>query len=140
MSSARLCSSSVAILMLWTHFMRDGNMVAEKPGVVSDVAASLPRMANNTRALHLSLGRTDISGEEHIPTLQEAEQALHGKYTGQLLDMLDVFKKSPEQPEYVAIEFTLAEIARASGHSALDDLQQDYADVANGFRQYWQAA
>jgi hypothetical protein len=85
------------------------------------------------------LNRTDIPGEPHIPTLVEAQQALRGEYTGQLRDMLDVVKEVGN-PSYVVIEATLGSVAMASGHSRLDDLQKDYADIADGFREYWAAA
>lgn len=111
----------------------------EEPGLISDTQTSVPFMAPNTRALHLSLNRFDIPGEPHIPTLDETKQTLSGEYTGELRDMLDAVKERG-RPDYMVIEATLGGIAMASGHSKLDDLQKDYADIADGFRDYWQAA
>jgi hypothetical protein len=111
----------------------------EAPGLISDTKLSVPFMAPNTRAMHLSLNRSDIPGEPHIPTLLEAQQALRGEYTGELRDMLDAVKEGG-RPEYVVIEATLGGVALASGHSQLDDIQKDYADIADGFREYWAAA
>ncbi|HEU4914153.1 MAG TPA: hypothetical protein VFT16_01980 [Candidatus Saccharimonadales bacterium] len=112
---------------------------SDEPGVISNTELSVPFMAPNTRSLHLSLNRGDISGESHIPTLLEAQQALRGEYTGELRDMLDTVK-AEGSPEYTVIEATLDGIAAASGHHTLPDLQKDYADIADGFREYWQGA
>jgi hypothetical protein len=112
---------------------------SDEPGIISDTGTSVPFMAPHTAAVHLSLNRSDIPNEPHIPTLLEAKQALRGEYTGELRDMLDAVKEQG-RPEYVVIEATLGGIAAASGHTQIADLQKDYADIADGFRDYWQAA
>lgn len=108
------------------------------PGLVSDTTTSVPLMAPHTRSLHLSLNRSDMSREPHIPTLEEAKQALQGEYTGELRDILDAIKDNGD-PGFVVIEATLGGIAMASGYSDLGDIQKGYADIADGFRSYWEA-
>ena len=110
---------------------------AEQPGVISDMAVSVPYLAPHTRAIHLSLNRGDIKGEGHIPTLDEAKQALQGEYTGGLRDMLDEVKAHGDV-QYAVVELTTGGLAEAMGHSGLHDLRQGYADIAQGFREYWQ--
>lgn len=111
----------------------------EEAGLISDTKLSVPFMAPHTEAIHLSLNRSDIPGEPHIPTLTETEQALRGEYSGELRDMLDAVKEMG-RPKFVVIEATLGGVAMASGHTRMDDLQRDYADIADGFREYWTAA
>jgi hypothetical protein len=111
----------------------------EEPGLISNTETSVPFMAPHTRALHLSLNRADIPGETHIPTLEETKQALRGEYTGELRDMLDVVKERGAA-DYMVIEATVGGVAVASGHDRLADIQKDYADIADGFREYWHAA
>jgi hypothetical protein len=110
-----------------------------KRGIVSDTGVSVPTVAPYTRAIHLSLNRSDIPGEPHIPTLSETKKALKGEYDGELRDSdnLDILKDSG-RVGYMVIEATLAGIAEASGHKRLADIQKDYADIAEGFRRYWQ--
>jgi len=110
----------------------------DEPGVVSDFRTSVPYMAPNTSALHLSLNRTDIPGEPHIPTEAEARKALKGVYDGELKEMLDVVKETGFA-SFVVIEATSNGIADLTGHKSMGDIQSAYADIADGFREYWAA-
>ncbi len=107
-------------------------------GIVSDTYHSVPYMAASTTALHLSLGRTDIPGESHIPTEAEARAALHGEYSGELRDMLDVVK-AWGSVGYAVIEATSGSLTELTGHAGIKDAQLAYADIADGFREYWAA-
>lgn len=111
----------------------------DRPGILNDTESSLPFMAPYTKAMHLSLYRKDIPGEDHIPGLQEARAALRGEYTGELRFMLDVLKERGDI-EYVVVEGTADAIGEAVEATSIKDLQHAYRDIAEGFVDYWRAA
>ncbi|HSD56155.1 MAG TPA: hypothetical protein VLA92_03305 [Candidatus Saccharimonadales bacterium] len=124
---------------VWDTFHGRRQYGREEPGIISRTKDSLPYLAGRTTAIHLSLNRTDIPGEGHIPTLQEAQNALKGVYVGELGDNLQTLKCIGEV-QYVVIESTLGAMAAASGVTQLPDIQKAYADVAEGFREFWKTA
>ena len=112
---------------------------ATEKGILNDTEASVPFLAPYTNAMHLSLYRKDIPGEDHIPGLKEAQDALQGKYTGELRDMIDVLKERGNV-KYVVVEATSDAVSEAAGATSIQDLQLAYRDIAEGFEDYWQAA
>lgn len=108
----------------------------DEPGIISTINASVPVMGTNIRAVHLSLNRTDIPGEPHIPTEAEGRDALNGRYTGELRYMLNLAKALGEV-EYAVIETEYDAVRSLTGHDSASDIQKDYADIADGFREFW---
>lgn len=109
----------------------------DKPGLISNTKESVPFMAPHTRALHLSLARTDIRGEDHINTAWEALEAENGRYSGELRDMLDTVK-ALGNVEYVTIEAPLNGLVAATGRQGLRGASGVYKSIVDGFRDYWQ--
>jgi hypothetical protein len=121
---------------VWDTFHARRRYGHDEKGVISDTSTSLPALAPNTTAIHLSLHRTDIPGESHIPTRQEAVDAVEGFYTGGLATDLTILREQGKV-DYVVVEATLGGIAAAAEVTQLDDIQKAYASVAEGFRAFW---
>jgi hypothetical protein len=124
---------------VWDTFHARRRYGREEPGIISDTSVSLKALAPKTTAVHLSLNRTDIPGEGHIKTLQEATDALDGVYTGELGRNLRMLKASGHVG-HVVIEATLDGIAEAAGVRKLEDIQKAYGAIAAGFRNFWEHA
>jgi len=124
---------------VWDTFHARRRYGRDEPGIISDTKTSLQHLAGKTTAVHLSLGRSDIPGEDHIPTLQEGREALKGQYIGELRESLQTLRCIGEV-EYVVIESTLGAMAAAASVTQLPDIQKAYADVAEGFREFWKTA
>lgn len=109
----------------------------EKAGIVSDLDRSLPNIAKNTRAMHISLNRADFAvTESHIPTREDLVDALKGRFNGRLLEMLSTVKELGSV-EYVAVELTLDGLKDVTGHSKIDDLQKDYQMIGSTVKTFF---
>lgn len=109
---------------------------ADQSGTINNIEASVPFLAPYTEAVHVSLYRKDIPGEDHIPGLKEAQAALRGEYTGEIRFMLDVLKEKGNV-KYMVVEATSNAIAEAAEISTLEDIQLAYRDIAEGLADYW---
>lgn len=109
-------------------------------GPVSDMETSLDYLAPQVRALHISLYRQDFAAREpHIPTEQELKAALSGAYTGQLKEIIDTCLEQ-SSVRYAVVELTSKDLACFTGHKDKKSLQQSYADIASGLKDYFEAA
>jgi hypothetical protein len=124
---------------VWDTFHGRRRYGRDTNGLISDTRHSVSYLADNIRALHLSLDRSDIPGEPHIPTKDEGRKALRGLYDGELRDNLDAIKEAG-YAEYMVIEATAPSIGSLIGSTDIVAIQDAYADIANGFRAYWDAA
>ena len=114
---------------------------AEQPGPVSDLDRSLGHLMSRASAVHFSVGRLDFAAKEpHIPTEQDLRDALTGNYRGATGDILAAAREQGGNIEYVAVECEAGTLATVTGHTALTDLQKDYADIGNNLRAYFGTA
>lgn len=105
--------------------------------MTGDILASVAYFAGKTKAVHLSVNRTDIPNEPHIPTEADMFSAFDGTYAGtEMGDMLDVLKDKGDI-EYVSVETLSLGIAATSGGSDPESMLRPYEDIATGLREYW---
>lgn len=109
----------------------------ETPGVVSDLDHSLPDIAKDSKAVHISLNRADFAASEpHIPSRNDLIEVLSGAFTGRLHEILTAVKEQGEVA-YVAVELTLDGLKDVTGHTKIGDLQKDYQTIGNSIRTFF---
>ncbi len=108
---------------------------AEKPGVVSSLGKSLGELAVNTRAVHFSLARSDIGGED-IDVKTDLNAALNGITVGQTREILqEVAFWSRSTLDYAAVQLSAGALAYATKHRRAKDLQSYYGQIADTLRE-----
>jgi hypothetical protein len=87
--------------------------------------------ARNARAVHLSTARID-SPKVGVDTMQDFQMARSGVYGGRLGEVFDAVDELAGPPEVVVVETPVTGIIRATGFTALHDIQKVYQELAEG--------
>lgn len=99
-------------------------------GPINDWSKSIPALNEEVIAAHISAGRTDIPGEDHIPTDEELKNLVNGTVNGEFAELIAAFKDAPNLKQ-VTLEVTSSSIKRITGVKRLSDIQKVYAQIAS---------
>ena len=107
------------------------------PGIVSDLDRSLASLAQQTKALHVSLNRVDFIDEEpHIPTQKDLVETLGGNFTGRLSEILTAVREAGKA-KFIVVELGMSGLKSLTKHSNIKDIQKDYEEIGNSIRSFF---
>lgn len=117
------------------HIRRTYGMDNNNP--ISGWQRSIPALNEEIISAHISAGRADILGEDHIPTDAELRALISGKIGGEFADIMQAIKNAPNLKQ-VTLEVTASSIKRVARVRRLKDVQKTYAQIAGNITSFFE--